>query len=647
MIADDHFTADDIGKALEGKRNNATGTRSCRCPAHEDKSPSLSVSPGNDVDVVLHCHKGCDPEAVIDALRRRGLWHDADDTESAEDIIRRMGERAKRGAQSAEPASFGPWKWVEPPYCYTDADGALVFQVRRKERFDAAGNKQKDFRQRHLGPNGEWINTQGPRRVLYRGPDLHAHPDATVFVCEGEKDADRLASMGLCATTVANGNWADVDVSCISGRDVIILEDADIPGITKAAKAAEVLGPLAKTLRVVRLPGHEHTAEKHGKDVSDWLDEDPANAERFVEVCFDVPPKSALDGLRAVDMSDWDSAPTPERLWAVTDRIPLRQVYLHTGNGGTGKSLAELQRCVAHVLGRDWLGMPVRQGPAIYLSGEDDKDELHIRLAAIAAHYGTTFAELQRAGLHLLDYAGENCILGTPDKSGIIQPTELFKMLEAAALKIKPVAVVIDTVADTYAGNEIDRQQVTQFLKMGQRLAQRANCSVGFIAHPSVAGMASGSGISGSTGWHNKVRARAYMTTVEEDEDLREIKFMKNNYGRQGDSIIVRWQGGVFVREDAADNDLKKRAQNRRVDLRFLDLLARYEQQGRTLSDRPNSPSNYAPKVFAAETDGEKFSAGLYRDAMGRLFSNNEIHIAEWGPPSKRVRFIARGARQS
>lgn len=205
--------------------------------------------------------------------------------------------------------------------------------------------------------------------------------------------------------------------------------------------------------------------------------------------------------------------------------------------------------------------------------------------------------------------------------------------------------MTIDTVADAYAGNEIDRQQTTQFVKMCQRLAQKANCSVAIIAHPSVAGMASGTGLSGSTAWHNKVRARAYMTAVESDEDLREIKFMKNNYGRQGDSILVRWQAGVFVLENAADNDLKKRAQDRKVDLQFHELLGRFEQQGRRLSDSPNSPSNYAPRVFARETEGEKFSLSLYRDAMERLFRNNEIHIAECGPPSKRVRYIARGRR--
>jgi hypothetical protein len=45
-----------------------------RCPAHEDRSPSLSFAEGADGRVVLFCHAGCEPEAVVRAL---GLsWSD-------------------------------------------------------------------------------------------------------------------------------------------------------------------------------------------------------------------------------------------------------------------------------------------------------------------------------------------------------------------------------------------------------------------------------------------------------------------------------------------------------------------------------------------------------------------------------------------
>jgi hypothetical protein len=40
-----------------------------------------------------------------------------------------------------------------------------------------------------------------------------------VFVCEGEKDADRVASLGLCATTVASGEWTSDCIKALAGRD--------------------------------------------------------------------------------------------------------------------------------------------------------------------------------------------------------------------------------------------------------------------------------------------------------------------------------------------------------------------------------------------------------------------------------------------
>jgi len=63
--------AAEIARALKGKRSGHYW--SCRCPAHHDTSPSLSIWDG-DVAVLVHCWAGCDPCDVIAALRARGLW---------------------------------------------------------------------------------------------------------------------------------------------------------------------------------------------------------------------------------------------------------------------------------------------------------------------------------------------------------------------------------------------------------------------------------------------------------------------------------------------------------------------------------------------------------------------------------------------
>jgi RecA-family ATPase len=227
-----------------------------------------------------------------------------------------------------------------------------------------------------------------------------------------------------------------------------------------------------------------------------------------------------IEPLPYIDMSSWDANSAPEREWAVENRIPMYQPHLTTGHGAIGKSLLELQRAVAHVLGKRWLGMSVRQGPVVYLGAEDEADELHRRLEDILRHYNANFKDIV-GGLHLLSYVGEDCLLGVADSAGIIRPTDLFHRLLTDATRIKPVSLTIDTLTDVYAGNEIDRNQTTQFVKLLQHMAIKARCSVAILAHPSNAGMATGSGLSGSTGWHNKVRSRLYMrspTTAKGEE---------------------------------------------------------------------------------------------------------------------------------
>jgi len=84
-------------------------------------------------------------------------------------------------------------------YDYCDEAGELLFQVVRFH--------PKNFRQRRPQPGGGWDwRVKGVRVVPYRLPELiAADPAATVFIPEGEKDCDRLASIGLIATTNAGG----------------------------------------------------------------------------------------------------------------------------------------------------------------------------------------------------------------------------------------------------------------------------------------------------------------------------------------------------------------------------------------------------------------------------------------------------------
>jgi hypothetical protein len=66
--------AEKIVARLEGVVNRGDGKWAARCPAHEDRGPSLSIGTGTDGRLLLHCFAGCEPEKILAAL---GLtWQD-------------------------------------------------------------------------------------------------------------------------------------------------------------------------------------------------------------------------------------------------------------------------------------------------------------------------------------------------------------------------------------------------------------------------------------------------------------------------------------------------------------------------------------------------------------------------------------------
>ena len=111
----------------------------------------------------------------------------------------------------------------------------------------------------------------------------------------------------------------------------------------------------------------------------------------------------------------------------------------------------------------------------------------------------------------------------------------------------------IASSANVYAGSEIERGQVQQFIGLLTRLAIIANGAVVLVSHPSLTGIASDTGLSGNTQWHNAVRARFYLKGVkpdageQADTDLRELVFKKNNYGPISEDVLLRYQNGLFL----------------------------------------------------------------------------------------------------
>ena len=280
-----NLTLQSLARALSGVVCN--GEVLAPGPGHSPKDRSLSVKldPTSQDGFVVHSFAGDDPLEARDYVREKcglpafGSNGNRKLTETKHAAPTRLVlddatiARASAAIRTMPPKAHGN---IVKTYDYTDADGTLLYQICRFE--------PKDFRQRRPNGNGGWTwNLDGVTRVPYRLPDLIKYNFGTVFVTEGEKDADRLAEYDLCATTVASGKWDGIDIDIFASRDVMILEDNDDVGHRKASNAAALLHGVANTVRVVSLPGLPERG-----DVSDWLDAGH-KPDELIEVCFAVP----------------------------------------------------------------------------------------------------------------------------------------------------------------------------------------------------------------------------------------------------------------------------------------------------------------------------------------------------------------------
>lgn len=344
-----------------------------------------------------------------------------------------------------------------------------------------------------------------------------------------------------------------------------------------------------------------------------------------------------LERLPTICPADWAGKPVPDRQWFLPDLIPARNVSLLTGDGGTGKSLLAMQIGIASALGVSTAGLRPAPGKVLYLAAEDDADELHRRTVDIVTALGGDLADL--AGRMLITpMADKDATLAAPGRDGVLQFTRLHAALEHLVKTFEPGFVILDTAADLFAGDEIKRNQVRTFIAALRKLALKADCAVLLLAHPSVSGIQSGTGTSGSTGWSNSVRSRLYLTRPVgdgEDPAARELTVMKSNYAVVGEKVRVRWEAGAFV----ADSPLEPAmlgVVHKLHDEAFVELLSKMTRHGQTVS--PNPSPSYAPKAFSQHPDGKGVTKAQFQAAMHRLLEAGTIKIIEEGSPSRRYK---------
>ena len=246
---------------------SASGEYKCKCPAHNDRHASLSVTTG-DKGIIFKCHAGCSKEQVLQAM---GL--------TVKDLMAERTTSAPHGTPSPSPGKAGASakaekagdekRTIDRIYPYTDESGSVLFEV---VRFIP-----KDFRQRVPDPGargGYRWSIKGVRPVIYRLPEVvkAIAEGRTVYLVEGEKDADNMAALGYTATTspMGAGKWRQEHTEQLKGANVCILPDNDEPGREHAKKAAMSLISAAKSVKILDIKGACPDLPEKG-DITDFF----------------------------------------------------------------------------------------------------------------------------------------------------------------------------------------------------------------------------------------------------------------------------------------------------------------------------------------------------------------------------------------
>jgi putative DNA primase/helicase len=167
-----------------------------------------------------------------------------------------------------EPGRRKKFPEIRCTYIYQDRDGKPLFEVLRCRE---EGKSDDIFLQRQPigGGKYQW-NLKGVERVLYGLPNLlAADPGRPVWIVEGEKDKENLERRGAITTCnpMGAGKWRDEYSEDLHGRDCIVIPDNDEAGRDHARDVANSLLGIARSVKVVEIPGLPERG-----DVSDFLD---------------------------------------------------------------------------------------------------------------------------------------------------------------------------------------------------------------------------------------------------------------------------------------------------------------------------------------------------------------------------------------
>lgn len=239
--------------AAGSKRSRAGGGQVFQCPAHEDRSPSLSVGPGTTMDVVFNCHAGCEKSDILEAL---GLnWKDIFGNDNSKEYQDRRADLW----MPCQKKGCGGHKSAE--YRYTDEEGKLLYAVARCSRKgDGCPHPFAQWRPDSSKPHGKaWGLPGSVRHVLYNLPKVieAAKAGKRIFLMEGEKDSDRMdldypeETSTSAVSGAGKSKWRPEYCRYFKGAsEVIIVADCDKTGLEYAEEVHRHLSKVVPKVRV-------------------------------------------------------------------------------------------------------------------------------------------------------------------------------------------------------------------------------------------------------------------------------------------------------------------------------------------------------------------------------------------------------------
>jgi hypothetical protein len=479
-------TKDQILRYIEmrfhGQHITAQRELKLKCLFHDDKSPSLTF---NTVDGVWCCHAGCGEGGLIDFEQKLNGGSREEARLRLEEV---MGAEHLFESQATKPVAIYP---------YVDAQGTLLFEKCRYQ--------PKRFVQRRPLPKGGYEYRLGAvEKPLYRLPEvIRAN---TIFVVEGEKDADRVSSLNLSAldprTTVAAttnfdgaGKWRDKDAIYFAGRKCIVIADNDEIGRAHAERVAESVAKFAVGVRVLHLPN----LAEHG-DVSDWLDAGHTVAELLDQVrkCPNWKPAQTAH-VMLIEATKFIQIAPPEVEYLISGVIPKGANGIIAGWPKAGKSILAEDALLALATGTPWLGFKVPQRvKCALISREDYPGMTAQRLLRL---WRGTDRKADVEGWLWLNTRWQTPTFLLEDDAAVNQ---LIAELKTEAVEF----ACFDVFRTMHSQDENDNTEMQRMLNQLNRIQAEAGCAIALVHHLSKAAEGSmfrhlrgASAIDGWTQW--------------------------------------------------------------------------------------------------------------------------------------------------